>query len=140
MRALFAIIVLVFGIASAAPARAADYNIHDHHYQHHGYYAPVGVRAGPIVVYDFEPGVVVRAYWARPWRGRHYFPTLHKVDITARGEAGDAEPGYVARPAESFEREWSTSSGLIDQQMQPPLPPRGAEPLPPLPKSQMPLK
>ncbi|HVV62695.1 MAG TPA: hypothetical protein VHD14_13165 [Pseudolabrys sp.] len=135
MRALFALAIVGFGIASVVPA-SAGYR----HHRHHHHYAPVAVRAGQIVVYDFEPGVVVRAYWSRPWRGRHYFPTLHKIDITARGEAGEAEPGYVARPAESFEREWSTSSGLIDQQMRMSEPPQTPEPLPPLPKSQMPLK
>jgi len=78
----------------------------------HSEFAVVGTRAAPLVIYDYQPGVVVRAYWLKPWRNRHYFPTTGTVT-----EVGRLEDMSVARekpePAESFFREWSTSS-LID--------------------------
>ena len=101
MRALLAIGLLAAGMAVTRPAEAG------HH--HHNYYPSIGRRASPIIVYDYEPGVVIRAYWLAPWRNRHYFPTGHKIDTTARDEylpTGTAEPGGRAQ---EFHRAWSTS-------------------------------
>ena len=103
MRALKAIAILVFGIAGCAAACAADLpaeraarDVFTHH-------VPNGQRVGPIVIYDFQPGVVVRAYWASPWRHRHYFPFgAEKIDVDASDNDGPLQP------AESFERSWST--------------------------------
>ena len=103
MRALKAIAILVFGIAGCAVACAADLpgeraarDVFTHH-------VPNGQRVGPIVIYDFQPGVVVRAYWASPWRHRHYFPFgAEKIDVDASDNDGPLQP------AESFERSWST--------------------------------
>jgi len=104
MRVHTAIAVLAFAIAGIVAARAADLpdghaprNVFTHH-------VPLGHRVGPIVVYDFQPGVVVRAYWASPWRHRHYFP------FGADKQDADATPddGGPPQPAESFERYWST--------------------------------
>ena len=103
MRALKAITILVFGIAGCAAARAADLpgeraarDVFTHH-------VPNGQRVGPIVIYDFQPGVVVRAYWASPWRHRHYFPFgAEKIDVDASDNDGPLQP------AESYERSWST--------------------------------
>jgi hypothetical protein len=80
--ALKAIAILVFGIAGCIAVRAADLpaecaarDVFTHH-------MPSGDRVGPIVIYDFQPGVVVRAYWASPWRHRHYFPfDAEKIDV-----------------------------------------------------------
>ena len=102
MRTLKAIAVLVFGIAGCVAARAADLpaeraarDVFTHH-------VPSGHRVGPIVIYDFQPGVVVRAYWASPWRHRHYFPFgAEKIDV-------DMSDGGSPQPAETFERSWST--------------------------------
>ncbi|MGC1467036.1 MAG: hypothetical protein WA792_15040 [Pseudolabrys sp.] len=107
MRVLLAIGLLVSGALIATPAEAG--------HRHYDYQSSIGRRALPIVVYDYEPGVVVRAYWSAPWRNRHYFPTRRKVDITARDEdvsTGSAEP---IKPAESFHREWSTSSSFAPE-------------------------
>jgi len=109
MRTLKAIAILVFGIAGLSAARAADLpaeraarDVFTHH-------VPFGRRVGPIVIYDFQPGMVVRAYWLSPWRHRHYFPFgAAKQDIDA-APADDGPP----QPAESFERYWSTSRTFI---------------------------
>jgi len=104
MRALKAIAILIFGVAGIAAAGAADLpngpaarDVFTHH-------VPNGRRVGPIVVYDFQPGVVVRAYWLSPWRHRHYFPFgAEKIDADMPAD-NDTPP----QPAESFERSWST--------------------------------
>ncbi len=103
MRALTAIAVLIAGLAGIAAARAAD--LPDDHAPRNVFThrVPHGHRVGPIVVYDFQPGVVVRAYWLSPWRHRHYFPFGAKDEVeTSSGEEGPPQP------AESFERSWST--------------------------------
>ena len=102
MRALKAIAILVFGIVGCAAACAADLpaeraarDVFTH--------VPHGRRVGPIVIYDFQPGVVVRAYWASPWRHRHYFPFgAEKIDVNTSDNDGPLQP------AESYERSWST--------------------------------
>lgn len=125
MRALMIIAVLVVGIIAVAPARAADAPARADVFTRH---VPHGHRVGPIVVYDFQPGVVVRAYWASPWRHRHYFPFGAKQDAdTAPDDAGPPQP------AESFERSWSTCN-MCDRQL-PPLrardeAPEDAQPMP----------
>jgi len=97
------------GISSACaadlPRAPADRNVGLH-------YSAQGRRAGPIVIYDYQPGVYVRAYWRAPWRHRHYFPATGEQpisgrdeDLSARGEGGD--------PAETFTRTWTTSSAFV---------------------------
>lgn len=87
--------------AFAAPASAADFGS--------GGFATFGQRAGQIVIYDDQPGVVVRAYWAPPWRNRHYFPVTGTVPDSGRHE-DLAAPRRHYPPAQSFYREWWTSS------------------------------
>lgn len=88
---------LVAGIVAAAAADLPP-----------GYFA-IGGPAPPLVIYDYEPGVVVRAYWLPPWDDRHYFPATGR-----RPRIGRAENFHTARPqpkpAHSFERYWSISS------------------------------
>jgi len=98
MRALILTAVSAAGLlAGAAGADAGEWRWH----------APVH-RAGPVIVYDDEPGVVVRAYWASPWRHRHYFPrTGHKPKSGRREDL--AAHGHYPIPARTFERYWSTS-------------------------------
>ena len=97
------------GIASVCaadlPRAPADRNVGLH-------YSAEGRRAGPIIIYDYQPGVYVRAYWRAPWRHRHYFPATGEQpisgrdeDLSARGEAGD--------PAETYSRTWTTSSAIV---------------------------
>jgi hypothetical protein len=122
MRALIAIAILVSGIAGIGATRAADLPRERAERTVIVHRVPFGWRAGPLVIYDFEPGVVVRAYWLAPWRHRHYFPfggTKHDADV-APGNGGPPEP------AESFERYWSTSQTFIRE-----LPSPRDEPPPP---------
>ncbi len=116
MRALKAIAVSVFAVAGIATACAAD--LPDGHAPHNVFthYVPYGQRTGPIIVYDFQPGVVVRAYWLSPWRHRHYFPFgAEKIDVDMPGD-NDAPP----QPAENFERSWSTCD-MCGREFAPPL-------------------
>lgn len=87
--------------AFAAPASAADFGAAG--------YATFGQRAGQIVIYDHQPGVVVRAYWAPPWRNRHYFPVTGTIPDSGRHEDLNA-PRRHYPPAQSYYREWWTSS------------------------------
>ena len=74
MRALFALAVLTLGIAGLTPARAADLVEPDTDGVSYGGGWTHGVRVAPVVLYDYELGVIVRSYWLSPWRHRHYFP------------------------------------------------------------------
>jgi hypothetical protein len=87
-------------IALSAPASATDFGS--------GGYA-FGQRAGQVVVFDYQPGVIVRAYWSPPWQGRHYFPVTGTIPQSGRHENLNA-PRRHYRPAQSFYREWSASS------------------------------
>ena len=110
MRARFAIAV-VFGVAvaCAGEASAADFAV--------GGYVTGGVRAPQRLIYDNEPGIYVRAYWATPWQGRHYYPfTGKKPEVGRLERLSDVRP--LPPPAESYYREWSTLS------LFPPPPPR----------------
>ena len=132
MRVVFA--SLMFGVAAllGAPAHAADLG-------GGGGGAAWGgqVHSGPFVVYDFDPGIVVRAYWLEPWAGRHYFPSGGKMPVVGRREVLTPAPVSDKR---NFRREWS--SHPIDTIQQPPLilnqqqyfPNGGAAPLPPVAK------
>lgn len=99
MRLSFAIATAV--LALSAPASATDFGA--------GGYAAYGERAGQIVIYDYYPGVRVRAYWRAPWRNRHYFPTTGIIPESGRHENLNA-PRLRYEPARSYYREWSTSS------------------------------
>ena len=74
------------------------------------------VHAEPFVVYDYEPGIVVRTYWLRPWGGRHYFPSGGKRPVVGRHEQLDPTPVSSKR---NYERDWS--SFPVDTIEQPPL-------------------
>ena len=81
----------------------------------------LGRRVAPLIIYDYEPGVVVRAYWLPPWRHRHYLPASNEVPVTGRDEDLSAE-GAPPEPAESYSRSWSTSSAFLPERV--PLPER----------------
>jgi hypothetical protein len=102
MRVLSAIAIALLGIAGIMPARAADLRVSPQ-YRSSWF---VGERAGPIVIFDDEPGVVVRPYWLPPWRNRHYFPMAGRRPRLGRHENLAAHTAY--RPAQDFYRQWST--------------------------------
>jgi hypothetical protein len=86
----------------------------------YGPYAPLSPRMEPLIVYDFEPGIIVRSYWWAPWQNRHYFPRTGKRPKVGRLE--HVTPRKVGH-AESFHRFWSVSSVFA-----PELPPSSARP------------
>ena len=88
-------------IALSAPASATDFGS--------GGYA-FGQRAGQVVVFDYQPGVIVRAYWSPPWQGRHYFPVTGTIPQSGRHENLNA-PRRHYRPAQSFYRRMSAEAG-----------------------------
>jgi hypothetical protein len=105
LRAALASLMIATAL-SGTPARAADLAI-----------AQVdAVHAGPFVVYDFEPGIEIRAYWAQPWAGRHYFPSSGKMPVVGRREHIPPTPVSDKR---NFHREWQ--SFPVDTIQQPPL-------------------
>lgn len=104
MRVLIAMVLLLFGAAAASAAdvdgaRAGHVVVR---------YGPVGRPAGQVLTYDWESGVVVRPYWLSPWRDRHYFPFGRDRFDVHRKRAHWVPP----RPARSYYRSWSASSGL----------------------------
>jgi hypothetical protein len=109
MRVLIAIAIIMFGVGAAG---AADYAVgrggHGYFVAH---YAPTGEPAGQLYTYDWEPGVVVRAYWLPPWRGHHYFPFGRDRWDIRRVRSHPVRP----KPAQSYYRYWSTSSGFVDE-------------------------
>lgn len=112
MRAIFALAILTLGAAAAIPARAADLVDTDGGYSDglsYGGGRSGGVRAAPVVLYDYEPGVIVRPYWLLPWRNRHFFPVTGQTPAVGRLEDLSAT-GAVPQPAETFFRSWSTSA------------------------------
>lgn len=135
MRSHFTVfVVAVIGIAGVAAANAADAPAGRGLAR--GYFSPYGVRSEAVIVYDNQPGVLVRAYWYPPWNNRHYFPSEGRRPRVGRLEH---MPARRLTMAEDYFRYWSTSSIMIPET--PRYRPRNfapslAEPLPPLPPAQ----
>ena len=72
------------------------------------YYSATGQRLEPIVIWDDQPGVVTRAYWAEPWRNRHYFPVTGRQPHYGRRENLHARRVATVQ-AESFYRGWTNA-------------------------------
>ena len=119
MRVHAAIAIVALTVTAA---EAGDFH-HARGGQFVAHYDPVGRPAGQLFTYDWEPGVVVRAYWLHPWRGHHYFPY------------GRDRIRHVAHPfrphrAEPFYRYWGASSGFdVPPRYWPARPPRQAPPI-----------
>src|SRR5262249_31139466 len=64
-------------------------------------------RIEPLIVWDYEPGVIVRSYWWSPWQNRHYFPKTGKRPKVGRLEHITARK---SAPPQDFYRSWSVSS------------------------------
>lgn len=131
MRVLLALALLVFGITSARPADLPG----ERGTGQYSYRAVTvtGTRAAQSLTYQYEAGVLVRAYWRAPWRHRHYFPTTGEQPEIGRDEDLSATSGTL-EPAESYHRYWSTSSAFSGESPRAVLraldqaPPAGAEP------------
>ena len=117
MRACAIAAIAIWAAASAA-ANAADGPPGGPAVGYYGTYAPYGVRIEPLIVYDYEPGVIVRSYWLPPWQGRHYFPRTGK-----RPKVGRHEHKMPARKsmAEDYFRSWSVSSVFAPDLPPPPM-------------------
>lgn len=100
MRAFLIFAVLVSWIAGLAQAGAADLGVGDRGAHYAG-----AERAGALIIYDYEPGIVQRAYWLPPWRDRHYFPF--------RAEKVREVPAGRPKPAESYFRYWSNDGAML---------------------------
>ena len=104
MRALLSVALLLCAVAGFGRAQAADLRAGGA-----AVYGAAPIRAGQYYVYDVEPGVYVRAYWAAPWQNRHYFPFTGKKPKVGRHERLSAKRS-APKPAESYYRAWSTVS------------------------------
>jgi hypothetical protein len=91
-------------LAAAGAAQGADLPPDSIGLHHSG----LGHRVAPLVIYAYEPGVIVRAYWIAPWRKRHYFPTTGEAPDIGRDEDLSAT-GTPPEPAESYAREWTNA-------------------------------
>lgn len=108
MRVLVAAALIAIGLAGVSAVSAADLpSLQSHSYSARSY--AFGHHAAQLLVYDFEPGVVVRAYWRAPWRHRHYFPHTGMRPRYGRRENLSARSG-APKPAKTFQRYWSTTS------------------------------
>jgi len=114
MRRFTQLSCIVIALCAVAPAQAADVLLKQpqHVVLPRGH---AGKRIAPIVVYDYQPGIAVRAYWHAPWRNRHYFPSTGALPEIGRVEDLTA-PRERHQPAESFKREWSTSRVFIEDE------------------------
>ena len=97
----FALVVVV--VACVTPARASELLGSPR----------ADARAGQIVVYDYEPGVVTRDYWLMPWRDHHYFPRTGKRPKIGRLEHIGAH--RAPKQAQSFYREWSNQPDILSE-------------------------
>jgi hypothetical protein len=103
MRRCF-VAALFLGVLGVTTANTADAPAFSNGF---GVYSPLEARIEPVIIYDFEPGVIVRSYWDVPWQNRHYFPKTGR-----RPKAGRLEhlPGRRVSRAEDYYRHWSVSS------------------------------
>jgi len=103
MRAPLIMALSVVGIvAGTVAAAAADLQLSPG-------YMGLGEPAAPVVIYSYEPGVTMRAYWLPPWRNRHYFPHSNDRPRLGRRENLSAPRRFV-RPAATFMRSWSNAA------------------------------
>jgi hypothetical protein len=110
MRGRFAgaLLLGVVGVAAANAADLAGGGLSG------GYGAPYAVRMEPVIVYDYEPGVIVRSYWYPPLDNRHYFPRTGRRPKVGRLEHWPAR--HISKPQEYY-RYWSASSVFGLQQI-----------------------
>lgn len=107
MRILMSVICLAFSIVGFRSATASD--MPGGWDSRVAVYSDGGVRAPQLLIYDDQPGVYVRDYWREPWHGHHYYPFTGKKPKVGRHERLNAVR-RPPKPAESYHREWSTSS------------------------------
>jgi hypothetical protein len=92
--------------------------------------SPYLARIEPLIVYDYQPGVIVRSYWLPPFENRHYFPKTGKRPKVGRHEHKTSGRDATAQ---DYFRAWGVSS-VFAPQLPPPLAvlPEAIEPAPSL--------
>ena len=126
MRSLLATVSTICCLAGVSAASAADLSTDGSYARSYA----TGERAVPLVTYDYQPGVAVRAYWLTPWRNRHYYPFTGERPEIGRDE-DLAAPSARTVPGATFKRYWSTSFMPEQQFASPPAgrPPKNPGPL-----------
>src|SRR5262245_56026143 len=115
-----AIVAIAVWAASSAAASAADVYGGGPAAGYGPYaYSP---RIEPLIVWDYQPGVIVRTYWWPPWQNRHYFPKTGKRPKVGRLEHVTARK---SSPPQSFYRSWWASS-VFGPELPPPVMQPGA--------------
>jgi hypothetical protein len=131
MRVLFAVLLVVLGIAGVDAVCAADLPADRTGVTFTGY-GDGGYRAEPLVVYDDQPGVGMRAYWLAPWRNHHYYPTNGRRPKIGRAENLSAVSRHLPE-AQTFQRSWSTpEASYVSEPVRHRVQPRYADPELPL--------
>ena len=94
------------------------------------YTSPYLARIEPLIVYDYQPGVITRTYWLPPFENRHYFPKTGKRPKVGRHEHKTAG-GHAT--AQDYFRSWGVSSVFAPELPPPPqVLPYAIEPAPSL--------
>ena len=128
-----AIAAIAVWAASSPAVSAADTSAGGTGYRPYAY----SPRIEPLIVYDYQPGVIVRSYWWSPWQNRHYFPKTGKRPKVGRLEHVTERK---SSPPRDFYRSWSVSSVFAPElppppnqpYMQPYAQPYGIDPAPSL--------
>lgn len=107
MKSILLAAVLALPLVGSTPAFAADLVGQG---EFGGYRGP-GVVAGPLTVYDFEPGTYVRAWFEPPWANRRYFPSGTQAPVLGRDEVLDNRDSEAPQ---IFYRSWSNGPALRD--------------------------
>jgi len=108
-----AIAAIAVWAASSPAVSAADTSAGGTGYRPYAY----SPRIEPLIVYDYQPGVIVRSYWWSPWQGRHYFPKTGKRPKVGRLEHVTARKNS---PPQDFYRSWWASSVFAPELPPPP--------------------
>lgn len=116
MRTAFRLAVLAFANVVSFAAQAADIPG-----RLSGGNAVFADRAEQFVIYDYEPGVYMRAYWSQPWGARRYYPVTGKRPRVGRQENLNEVGNY--QEAESYYREWSNERPIREIFAPRPMPP-----------------
>ena len=124
-------IAIFFAITGVVAADAADVSS-GRNAGGYGNYSAYGARIEPIVIYDDQPGVIVRSYWDAPWANRHYFPSTGRRPKVGRLEHISA---HRVSKAEDYFRFWSASSVFLSEV---PIGPARRFGIPPTPSEEQP--
>src|SRR5262249_17273874 len=111
-----AIAAIAVWVASSVAASAADVSAGGTAVGNGPYaYSP---RMEPLIIWDYQPGVIVRSYWGEPGKNRHSLPKTGKRPKVGRLERVTARK---SSPPQDFYRSWSVSSVFAPELPPPPV-------------------